>query len=71
MIEGFTSHMWEWYTGVMIWKTQNPWTAMRGQMYDYYLDQNGGLYGLHEGSEAIHVFYDPVTEQVLDSQPLI
>ncbi len=40
LIEGFSSHMWEWYTGVIIWKTQNPWTAMRGQTYDYYLDPN-------------------------------
>ena len=37
-MEGFSSHMWEWYTGTIIWKTQNPWTALRGQMYDYYLD---------------------------------
>ncbi len=65
LIEGFTSHMWEWYTGVIIWKTQNPWTALRGQMYDYYLDQNGGLFGLHRAGEPIHIFYDPVAEQVL------
>ena len=38
LMEGFSAHMWEWYTGVIIWKTQNPWTALRGQMYDYYLD---------------------------------
>jgi mannosylglycoprotein endo-beta-mannosidase len=44
LAEGFTSHMWDWYTGFIIWKTQNPWTAMRGQMYDYYLDPNACLY---------------------------
>ena len=37
LIEGFSAHMWDWYTGTIIWKTQNPWTALRGQMYDYYL----------------------------------
>lgn len=64
LIEGFSSHIWQWYTGVIIWKTQNPWTALRGQMYDYYLDPNAGLYGLHEGSEPLHVMYDPVKGMV-------
>ena len=65
LIEGFSAHMWEWYTGVMIWKTQNPWTSMRGQMYDYYLDQNAGLYGLNCGSESLHVFLDHTSDQVM------
>jgi hypothetical protein len=60
LMEGFSSHMWDWYTGVIIWKTQNPWTALRGQMYDYYLDPNACLYGLHEGSEPLHIMYDPI-----------
>lgn len=58
LIEGFSSHMWDWYTGVIIWKTQNPWTAMRGQMYDYYLDPNAGLYGLKNGSSLLHIMYN-------------
>src|ERR1700754_1437554 len=61
LMEGFSSHMWEWYTGSIIWKTQNPWTTLRGQMYDYYLDVNACLYGLHNGSEPLHIQYDPVT----------
>ena len=65
LAEGFTSHMWDWYTGFIIWKTQNPWTAMRGQMYDYYLDPNACLYGLHNGSEPLHVMYNPVTGMVV------
>jgi mannosylglycoprotein endo-beta-mannosidase len=60
LMEGFSSHMWDWYTGVIIWKTQNPWTALRGQMYDYYLDPNACLYGLHAGSEPLHIMYDPI-----------
>jgi len=60
LAEGFSSHMWDWYTGTIIWKTQNPWTALRGQMYDYYLDVNACLYGLHTGSEPLHILYDPV-----------
>ncbi len=64
LMEGFSAHQWDWYTGVIIWKTQNPWTAMRGQMYDWYLDPNAGLYGLHHGSEALHIMYNPVDGMV-------
>lgn len=59
LMEGFSSHMWDWYTGVIIWKTQNPWTALRGQMYDYYLDPNACLYGTRKGATPLHVMYDP------------
>ncbi|MDP4129148.1 MAG: glycoside hydrolase family 2 TIM barrel-domain containing protein [Bacteroidota bacterium] len=65
LMEGFSAHMWEWYTGSIIWKTQNPWTAMRGQMYDCYLDVNACLYGLHNGSEPLHVMFDPVENMVM------
>ncbi len=64
LMEGFSSHMWDWYTGVIIWKTQNPWTALRGQMYDYYLDPNACLYGLHNGSAPLHAMLNPVTGMV-------
>ncbi|MBE7174808.1 MAG: glycosyl hydrolase [Mucilaginibacter polytrichastri] len=65
MLEGFSAHMWDWYTGMIIWKTQNPWTAMRGQMYDYYLDPNACLYGLRKGSESLHPMYNPVDQMVM------
>ena len=60
LAEGFSAHSWDWYTGFIIWKTQNPWTALRGQMYDYYLDVNACLYGLRNGSEPLHVMCNPV-----------
>lgn len=65
LMEGFSAHMWDWYTGSIIWKTQNPWTALRGQMYDYYLDPNACLYGLRTGSEPLHVMYSPVDSVVM------
>ena len=65
LIEGFTSHEWDWYTGVIIWKTQNPWTAMRGQMYDYYLDPNACLYGLHVAGEPLHVLFNAADSVVM------
>lgn len=65
LIEGFSSHMWEWYTGTIIWKTQNPWTSMRGQMYDYYLDPNSSLFALRNASEQLHIMCNPVTGRVM------
>jgi hypothetical protein len=65
LAEGFTARKWDWYTGVIIWKTQNPWTAMRGQMYDYYLDPNACLYGLKKGGEPLHVAFNPIDSTVI------
>ncbi|WP_163717851.1 glycoside hydrolase family 2 protein [Mangrovibacterium lignilyticum] len=64
LMEGFSSHMWDWYTGTIIWKTQNPWTALRGQMYDYYLDPNACLFGTRVGSQPIHAMCNPVDKMV-------
>lgn len=65
LMEGFSAHMWDWYTGVIIWKTQNPWTALRGQMYDYYLDPNACLYGLRNGSAPLHIMYNQADSTVM------
>ena len=62
-MEGWASHMWDWYTGILIWKTQNPWTALRGQMYDWSLDVNASLYGTRKGCEPLHAYYNPVTRK--------
>ncbi len=63
-MEGWASHMWDWYTGILIWKTQNPWTALRGQMYDWFMDVNASLYGTRKGCEPLHPFYNIVSRQV-------
>lgn len=65
LMEGIRSHMWDWYTGVMVWKTQNPWTAMVGQMYDVYLDPNACLFGMRTGAKPLHVMYDPVGKNIM------
>lgn len=64
-MEGWASHLWDWYTGVLIWKTQNPWTSLRGQMYDWYLDVNASFYGTKKGCEPLHPFYNPVSRKVM------
>jgi len=72
--EGHTSRMWTYYSGALVWKTQNPWTALRGMFYDYYLDPVGGLYGYKHAADPIHAQYDlsdkmiSVVNQTLDAQ---
>ena len=55
LAEGFNYKMWDWYSGMLVWKNQNPWTALRGSFYDYYLDYNGGYFGYKHGAEPIHI----------------
>jgi mannosylglycoprotein endo-beta-mannosidase len=53
--EGFNAGMWNAYTGMLVWKNQNPWTSLRGQFYDVFLDQTGGFYGYQHGAVPLHV----------------
>ncbi len=53
--EGFNYKMWDWYSGMLIWKNQNPWTALRGFFYDYYLDYTGGYFGYKHGATPVHI----------------
>ncbi|XP_020108035.1 mannosylglycoprotein endo-beta-mannosidase isoform X3 [Ananas comosus] len=55
LIEGWTSRMWTKYTGFLIWKTQNPWTGLRGQFYDHLHDQTAGFFGCRCAAEPVHV----------------
>ncbi|XP_074592020.1 mannosylglycoprotein endo-beta-mannosidase isoform X2 [Curcuma longa] len=55
LLEGWTSRMWTKYTGVLIWKTQNPWTGLRGQFYDHLHDQTAGFFACRCAAEPIHV----------------
>jgi len=53
--EGFSAGMWSTYSGMLVWKNQNPWTALRGQFYDVFLEQNGGFYGYQHGAKPLHI----------------
>ena len=58
IFEGYNSRMWKMNSGVIIWKTQNPWPALRSQVYDYYLEQTGGYYGLKQGAQMVNIQLD-------------
>jgi hypothetical protein len=53
--EAFNHKMWDWYSGMLVWKNQNPWTALRGSFYDYYLDYQGGYFGYKHGAAPVHI----------------
>jgi len=64
MAEGYTSRMWDWYTGFLVWKSQNPWPALKGQFYDWFLDQNAGFYGFRHGTVPVHLMFNPVDSAI-------
>lgn len=47
--------MWSWYSGMLVWKNQNPWTALRGSFYDYFLDCQGGYFGYRHAAAPLHI----------------
>lgn len=53
--EGHNAHMWDWYTGMLVWKSQNPWTALKGQFYDWFLDQNATYYAYRHAAAPLHM----------------
>ncbi|XP_078442484.1 glycoside hydrolase family 2 protein [Wolffia australiana] len=55
LLEGWNSKMWSKHTGVLIWKMQNPWTGLRGQLYDHLHDQTAGFFGCRHAAETVHV----------------
>jgi hypothetical protein len=53
MVEGFASHLFEWYTAVIIWKSQSPWPSLRGALYDHYMETTGGYWGVRRATRAM------------------
>lgn len=33
--------MWSRFSGMLVWKSQAPWPGLRGQLYDWYLEETG------------------------------
>ncbi|WP_373299295.1 glycoside hydrolase family 2 protein [Streptomyces phaeofaciens] len=54
MLEGRNAAMWRWYTGGVIWRSAPGWTGLRGQLYDWYLEQTGGYWGVRKAGEPLH-----------------
>ena len=63
LLEAWAMRMWAPYSGVLVWKTQNPWAGLRGQLYDWLLAPTGGLYGARTALRPLHALLDPTTMQ--------
>jgi mannosylglycoprotein endo-beta-mannosidase len=63
LVEGFMLHQWKFYSAVILWKSQSPWPALRGALYDYYLDTNGAFWGVRAAtrSASLHAQLHPGT----------
>jgi mannosylglycoprotein endo-beta-mannosidase len=72
LVEGYTQQMWSdapdvlpIATGFVIWKTQNPWPGLRGSLYDWWLDQNGGYFGVKQATAPVHAQLDLATNEIV------
>lgn len=66
LFEGYVEHMFaapfktlkgmqHGYTAVIFWKSQSPWPALRGALYDSYLSTTGGFWGARAALQPLHV----------------
>jgi mannosylglycoprotein endo-beta-mannosidase len=58
LFEGYQEYAWQYYSGVLMWKSAGPWPALRGALYDFYLAPSGGYTGARAalgGGRALHV----------------
>ena len=55
LFESYLNHIFDWYAGVFLWKSQSPWPALRGFLYDWYLlEPNGNWRGTRSALRSWH-----------------
>ena len=64
LLEGWAARMWTKYSGVLVWKTQNPWPGLRGALYDYWLDPLGSFFGAKVALQPLHAQLNPDATRV-------
>ena len=52
-------------TGVIQWMYNAAWPKVWWQLYDYYLNPTGALYGAQKACEPIHVVYNPADHGIV------
>ena len=52
LFEGFQRAQWIYYGAVIMWKSQTPWPAFRGALYDPYLATSGGFWGVRAATRG-------------------
>ena len=51
--------------GLLMWMSQSSWPSFMWQTYDYYLDTNGGYFGLKAGNQPVRAVFDPRDDTIL------
>ena len=51
--------------GLLMWMSQSSWPSFMWQSYDYYLDTNGGYFGLKAGCQPTRAVFDPRYDTIL------
>ena len=51
--------------GLLMWMSQSSWPSFMWQTYDYYLDTNGGYFGLKAGNQPVRAVFDPREDMIL------
>jgi len=61
LFAGFISHIFNYTTAVVMWKSQSPWPCLRGFLYDWYLETTGTLRGVRAVlGDSVSVIFDPL-----------
>ena len=59
LFNGFIAHIFEYTTAVILWKSQSPWPALRGFLYDWYLETTGTLRGIRAAlASPVSIVFD-------------
>ncbi len=64
MFEGWTDHLWNDASGLIIWMSQSAFPSCVWQTYDYYFDATGAYWGAKRACEPVHIQWNPVTNGV-------
>ena len=65
IIEGYNTHMFKSYSGVLVERSQTSRPVLQGQLYDTYLGPNAGYFGFMAGSKPFHIQMDLSDTSVL------
>jgi hypothetical protein len=51
--------------GLLMWMSQSSWPSFMWQTYDWFLDINGGYFGVKAGNQPTHAVWDPRDNTIL------
>ena len=51
--------------GLLMWMSQSSWPSLMWQTYDWFLDCNGGYYGVKAGCQPTRVVFDPRDNSIM------